>query len=158
MVILGLRVDGDKGWVGVAPERRRRLEAAIRRLLQVKVCNGQALSCVVGHLTWAFLVRRPLLSILWQCYRFIKALGNRAGKLWPEVRAELATSADLLCLAEANLRREWAVGAEGGAVALAADASPGGGGVTHTEITEEEARALQEHVGVQGGNVAPLHA
>ncbi len=60
-----------------------------------------------------------MLSVLWQYYRFIRVLGNRAGKLWPEVRAELATSADILCLAEANLRRVWARGAEGGVVVLA---------------------------------------
>ena len=41
---------------------------------------------------------------------------------------------------------------------LASDASPGGGGVVHTEGTPEEMKGLVEHVSVKGGNVAPLHA
>ena len=111
---------------------------AIERLLKVKVCNGRALSAVVGHLTWAFLVRRPLLSILWQVYRYMRVLGCRVGRLWPEVRAELATAADLLTLARTSLRREWAVGPGGGVLAVASDASEEGGGVAPTEMTGEE--------------------
>ena len=103
MAVLGMSIDGHLGRVGVSPKRRRRLEAGIRQLLRLRACNGRALSCVVGQLTRAFLVRRPLLSILWQCYRLIRALGNRAGRPWPEVRAELATSADVLTLAWAKV-------------------------------------------------------
>jgi hypothetical protein len=158
VTVLGMVLDGDLGRVGVSGERRRRLEAGIRQLLRKGVCNGRALSCVIGHLTWAFLARRPLLSVLWQCYRFARLLGRRVGPLWPEVRAELATSADLLCLAEASLRPEWATGSCGGKVVLASDASPTGGGVVHTEVTEEELAGLAEHVEVRGGHVAPLHA
>ena len=77
MAFLGIVADGDTGWVGVSPERRRRLEAGIREFLRGRVCNGRALSCVVGHLTWAFRVGRPLLSILWKCYRYTRARGRR---------------------------------------------------------------------------------
>ena len=117
-----------------------------------------ALAAVVGHLTWAFLVRRPLLSILWQSYRFMRALGRRVGRLWPEVRAELATAKDLLVLAKSSLRRGWAIGAGGRPLVLASDASEEGGGVVHTEASEAELELLIDHVGVKGGNVAPLHA
>ena len=79
------------------------------------------------------MVRRPLLSVLWQSYRYMRALGKRVGELWPEVRAELATSADLLVMAEASLRREWADGATGRPCVLATDASPDGGGVVETD-------------------------
>ena len=158
LTALGLEVDGDKGTVGVCSARRRRLERAIRHLLGGGVCNGRALAAVVGHLTWAFMCRRPLLSVLWQSYRFIRALGRRVGVLWPEVRAELATAADLLCLAQASLRREWATGRKGDPVVGASDASLEGGGVVATEVSGEEMEGLLAHVGVKGGHVPPLHA
>ena len=104
------------------------------------------------------MARGPRLAILWQSYRYTRVLGKRVGRLWPEVRAELATAADLLCLAEASLRRGWAEGSGGGTVVLASDASPGWGGVVHTEVSPKELERVLEHVGVRRGNVAPLHA
>ena len=64
MTVLGMRLDGELGLLGVGRDRRRKLESAIRALLRQKVCNGRALSAVVGHITWAFMARRPLLSVL----------------------------------------------------------------------------------------------
>ena len=85
-------------------------------------------------------------------------IGRKVGRLWPEVRAELASCADLLVLARASLRRRWAEGAGGRPVVLASDASPDGGGVVHTEVTKKELEGLDRHLGVKGGHVAPLHA
>ena len=52
------------------------------------------------------MARRGLLSVLNTVYLYQRKLDKKNGRLWPEVRAELATIADLLPLAEENLRRE----------------------------------------------------
>lgn len=156
--VLGLILDGLAGRVCVCGLKRRRLAAAIRELLKGGKCSGRALSQIVGHVTWAVLCRRPLLCLVWQCYRFIKALDRRVGELWPEVRRELAAMADLLPLAEGDLRRAWAKAAGGKPLVLASDASPDGGGVVYRTGDREVMERLMNHVSVRYGRVAPLHA
>ena len=49
---------------------------------------------MVGHLTFRFMLRRPLLSILSAVYQFIRKLGPDSAAMWLTVRAELECARD----------------------------------------------------------------
>ena len=50
-------------------------------------CTGDRLRIILGHLTWAFLLRRPMLSIFSAVYKFQQLEG--AHRLWPTVIREM---------------------------------------------------------------------
>ena len=119
MKVLGMDVDGDDGWVAVSRERRE-ATSGIQELLRQGKCNGRA-RVVVGHLDLGLHGAAPL-PLSWQVTPDARKIGDRSAELWPEVRAELAASADLP-LAETNLRvngqrARWR------ALRTASDASP----------------------------------
>eukprot|EP00959_Pyramimonas_sp_CCMP1952_P286683 5994636-Pyramimonas_sp.AAC.1 len=58
----------------------------------------------VGHLAFAFLMRRPLLSVFGATYRFIRCCCQSERNLWPSVIAEVETAHRLLPLCVAELR------------------------------------------------------
>ena len=60
-------------------------------LLQAGECTSHAMSVLVGHWCWFLLLKRPLLSIMNQCYRFIQTfLKNVDLKyIWSSVHREL---------------------------------------------------------------------
>jgi hypothetical protein len=78
------------GRVSVESSRMRRLlHDTIAMLRRVDV-SGHELSCLIGCWTWVMLLRRPTLSILRTCYRYIAVANKKVFTLWHSVRVELA--------------------------------------------------------------------
>ena len=71
-VSLGISFSGIAGHLASTPERDRRLDRALEALVSGAHISGDGLRKVAGHITWRFLLRRPLLSILCHIYQFIE--------------------------------------------------------------------------------------
>ena len=69
----------------IKPERLWKLRRCIERALVGPQLKGLQLRRIRGHVAWASIVRREMLSILGVCYHFCKA----PGALWGNVRQEL---------------------------------------------------------------------
>ncbi|CAK0908584.1 unnamed protein product, partial [Prorocentrum cordatum] len=110
-------------WLSLRTRNIWRLRAAIRGALRRQLISGFLLRVLTGHITWALLLRREMLSVLRATYAFIQAAGPAAAPLWPAARQELQLIHDLLPLCTADLGAPWH-----GRVACA-DASPWGLGV-----------------------------
>ena len=68
----GLDIDGVSHRTRISRKRLWRIRFAIDHILRASSVSGAALEAVIGHVTWAMLVRREALSILDSVYRFIK--------------------------------------------------------------------------------------
>jgi hypothetical protein len=159
--VLGLEVDGHELRVSLSAEKASRLVSATRHLLRIGVCSGFLLASVVGHWTWAMLVRRPSLSVFSAVYRFIAKFGGKVRPLWRSVRRELRTAMGLMPLLTASIRDTWF------SQAIAVDASSTGAGVCATPappslLRQEAARApvsgapVRLDGGVQGEDLGDL--
>ncbi|CAK0789220.1 unnamed protein product, partial [Prorocentrum cordatum] len=90
---------------------------------------------------WPAILRRELLSVFAQTYRYIALAGSRRWRLWPCVEAELRRAAALVCFAFVDAKRPYS------AVVTASDASGasrhdfGGYGVMETDWDLESVRA-----------------
>lgn len=145
--VLGIEVDGAALRAGLSAEKMARLLAATRRLLKVGICSGQVLACVVGHWTWAVLVRRPGLAIFCAVYKFIAVVGRRIRPLWPSVRRELRMLCNLLPLFFSSLRDCWFDHA------VAVDASSTGVGVCAVPVSPDVLRREAALAPVSGAPV-----
>jgi hypothetical protein len=105
---LGLTFDGRRRSYGLHPRRLLALAAATRDWCALGTASSASLERLMGHWSWAVLVRRPLLSIFSAVYRFVE-VGRGGGRLkvWPSVRRELLMAADLAPLMIAQLDRSW---------------------------------------------------
>ena len=101
--ILGIVVCGVRGEVRVSARRFAKLRAGLQCFLSKRWVARDQVEVFVGHLTFVFLLRRPLLSVLSACYGVIRQMGPRAGIVWPRAREELTASLHLLVLAWADL-------------------------------------------------------
>eukprot|EP00971_Amphidinium_carterae_P102715 2033156-Amphidinium_carterae.1 len=103
--LLGHHIDG-KGMtlLSLKPSRYWKIRQATLGLLDRGRCTGQELSVLLGHLTYAFLLNRPLLSIFAACYVFVDKHRHRRVRMWPSVAKELANAVGLLPLAYADLK------------------------------------------------------
>lgn len=104
---LGLEVDGSLQRVGVSVDKMVICSNMIDALLRDRHTTGERLSHLVGVITWIFLVRRPLLSVLRSVYRFIAVAGPHCIPLWPSVSRELRAIQGLLPLAFASTSAPW---------------------------------------------------
>ena len=78
----GLFFDGTAHEIRLSWRRTWRLKLAIDHLLALGSCSGEALEKVIGHCTWAALLRRESLCLFNACYRFCRvARGTKMG-LW----------------------------------------------------------------------------
>ncbi len=89
--------------VGLRPSRSYRLRAAIRELVRRGHCSPVLLEIIMGHCTWAALLRREALSVFDACYRFVQQGGTRALPLPSAVRRELLTFQAILPLLSVEL-------------------------------------------------------
>ena len=103
----GMHVNGQRGRVQVTTKRLWRLRLGIEGALAHGRCSGEQLGRLLGHITYACLLRREMLSILSSCYAFISSKGPASGVLWSSVRRELIWISSLLPLACTNTWREW---------------------------------------------------
>ena len=70
---------------------------AVKYIPDRGVASGHDIQVLVGHITWAMLLRREALAILSSVYAFAR-LGTEPIRLWENVRCELRQVADLLPL------------------------------------------------------------
>jgi hypothetical protein len=127
--ITGLRVDGERATLGVAPHKLALLASQTLSLIRsTEPVSQKSLSSILGKWSWAMLVRRPLLSVFASVYRWVEAFPNGDGFLWPSVKLELALACALAPLMVANLSCSWF-----GKV-VAVDASSTGQGVVSSTL------------------------
>ena len=69
---LGLQFNLVLQTVRVKPSRAVRLRVALKQLSQRGHASGALLEIIVGHCTWAAMLRREALSCFRGCYGFIK--------------------------------------------------------------------------------------
>ena len=100
-----------------------KLRRAIRHVLARGRISGSVLEVLIGHATWAMLLRRESLSILDDCYDHIRNHYRSIMPLSRACRRELAQVAGILPLLSADPRVEWSP------TILVSDASPFGIGV-----------------------------
>ena len=106
---VGLHFDGRPGRhrVRLKWDRVWRIRLAIMYILDCDFASGKDIQVVVGHITWAMLLRREALAILNAVYAFAR-LGDEKVKLWGTVRCELRQVADLLPLFFCDTSLGWA--------------------------------------------------
>ena len=142
--VFGLELHGRHGTLGLSPSKMHRLVNATRYLLSLGYCTGHQLSILVGHWTWACLVRRESLSIFQHVYRFIQVAKTRIFQIWPSVRRELLVISSMAPLLFASLQSKW------NPIVIATDASSYGMGVTATTgLSDKQLRSLAASPGVQ---------
>lgn len=98
--------------------------------------TGLGLAHLIGRWTWCMLLRRPSLSVLQHCYRYIEVADRRRFTIWPSVRRELWMLLGLLPLLHARLDVPTFKHA------VATDASELGAGVVCSQVTPE----LDRHI------------
>ena len=91
---LGHHFKGDLCFVTWTHSRFWKLDRALDGFIRRGRCSGDQLRVIVGHVTWAFMLRRPMLSMLSAAYRFQMQKG--VVRLWPSVVRELSHARSLL--------------------------------------------------------------
>ena len=129
---LGWQFDSEKPHVTMTPRRLWKLKMAVDELLRQGWGSGQLVERIVGHCTFAGLLRRELLSCFQAVYVFIHKCYHVHARLWPAVTRELRWVSSLLPLVHRNLSAQWSPHV------YAVDASTWGRGV----VTAEAATAL----------------
>ena len=104
---IGLTMENNIGQIRISRKRMWRFKFAIDELRRRGRCSGAALQKLIGHLTYACILRREMLSLLSACYAFVEAFKTSAGKLWDSVDRELRWFASLLPLCFADSSRQW---------------------------------------------------
>ena len=97
----------ETGRISVPSERLWRLKQALQHAASRRYLTGRQMSRLIGHNTWASLVRRPGLAEFSSAYRFASDFDERTGEVWPSVATELRQAASLLPLLFADSRRPW---------------------------------------------------
>lgn len=120
---VGLSFDGERGTISIKAKRIVKLQRAIHELVSRNFASGEVLQLLLGHITWALMARREGLSILKSCYAFVNENKSTPKRLWPSVRWELQTIADLLPLFRAHVNVGWSNDVS------ASDSSPYGYGI-----------------------------
>ena len=95
----------EEGIIRLSPQRLNLIWEAISFLIGCHTVSVDAVANVVGVLTWAFLLRRPLLSILFDSYRFCRSFRGQVRRLWKSVRHELRHARNMLAFAQVDVTR-----------------------------------------------------
>jgi len=137
--VLGWRVE-ESGLLKPTRKRLWRIRAAIRELLKRGRCSGQQLERLLGHITFVSLCRREALSVLGECYTYVKRHYTEVVPIWKSVRRELAKWDGISVMIFNNMRSGW------GDTIYAVDASEWGLGVTTSPSTAQELQQLGAYV------------
>ena len=78
---LGISLNGEKLLASMSNARLWKVDALLQWALQRKTLSGDQLEIIVGHITFIFLLRRPLLSIVSHVYRFKELAGKKPVEL-----------------------------------------------------------------------------
>ena len=76
-------------------------------LHDVKKRSGRQLERLIGHITFACLLRRPLLCCLRSAYDFVGVRSDVVRQLWPSALRELRMALGLLIYAHMDLAAPW---------------------------------------------------
>ena len=104
--VLGWEIE-DGGFLAPALSRLWRCRLGVRELLRRGRASGQQLERLIGHMTFVSLCRRESLSVLGDCYTFIKRNFTRSTNLWKSVRKELWQWDGLAPLIRVNMKLVW---------------------------------------------------
>ncbi|CAK0807986.1 unnamed protein product, partial [Prorocentrum cordatum] len=138
----GLTFERSSGIISLSTRRLWKIRLGLLELCRQGWCTGVQLRRVLGHLTWAFLLKRELLSILSSAFRFCEMAGEQRWRLWSCVTRELRIAAALLPFAAVDTKRPF------DPCAMASDASGatefdfGGFGVCERAWDSEAVRAV----------------
>ena len=102
---VGLEFKGNR--VSIKRRRLWRIKFAIDTVLRRKFLSGACLRILVGHITWALLIRREGFALLSSCYMFIEKHTDKQTRLWPSVLRELSQIESILPLLSAELDISW---------------------------------------------------
>ncbi|CAK0801338.1 unnamed protein product, partial [Prorocentrum cordatum] len=100
----GLTFDQETATISLSPARLWRLRLGLRELADRGSCSGDDLQ-VLGHFTWAALLRRGLLSIFTMSYKFADWAGPRRRRLWKGAITELRAASALIAFAFYDAKR-----------------------------------------------------
>ena len=117
-------------------DRIWKIRMAVRQLLRQGCSSGHQLERLVGHMTFASLGKREMLSILGETYTFIRKFHGQAVPIWKSVRKELQTWEFLSPLIVQDLGSSWSTDL------IAVDASEWGLGAVMREAKIEEVCSL----------------
>ena len=87
--VLGWHFDGQRGLVRGTARRVWRIIYGTRALLALPQVTGKQVAKLVGHFSFLFLIRRPLLACFDAVYRFMRRARSGPRPLWPSARREL---------------------------------------------------------------------
>ena len=132
---LGWKFSDTAAQVTMTPRRLWKLRLGVLELLSQGWATGQLVEKLLGHLTFASLLRRELLSCFQATYVFVKKCYHVHSRLWPQVVRELKWACSLLPLVSRNMAAPWSP------QVLATDASHWGRGVAKMTSTQEQVRA-----------------
>ena len=132
---LGWKFGDNSAEVTMTPRRLWKLRLAVVELLSQGWATGKLLEKIVGHLTFASLLRRELLSCFQATYVYIKKCYHVHSRIWPQVVRELKWACSLLPLVCRNMAAPWS------SEVLATDASHWGRGVAKLKSSVERVRA-----------------
>ena len=105
--VLGIFIDGPRKLVRLSDRRYSRVRGCLQWVLHRGRLSGRELECLLGHLTFCFLIRRPLLSSFSACYRYLRWTYHKCVPMWPSVRDELQAALGLLPLCYSELDVPW---------------------------------------------------
>ena len=103
--VLGMHFS--QGFVTTSKRRRWRIRLAVQALLARGIASGEQLSRVIGHYTFAALLKRAALSVLHLSYAFMQRHWDHPAHLWPGVVRELRWAVGMLPLLEQRLDAPW---------------------------------------------------
>ena len=104
---VGLTFNGSTHEIRISWKRLWRIRLAIFHIFCISKITGRDLEKVLGHITWALLLRREMLSILNASYSVIRQCYDKASFLWPSVLRELRQIVSLLPLICTNTSLPW---------------------------------------------------
>lgn len=122
--------------VSLKSSRLFRLKDGLEQLVSGGWCDGPTLQSILGHCTWAALLRRESVAFFRYSYAFIEVAGIRQRKLWPSVSRDLRQFAAVLPLLRSRLAAPWS------SRLLASDTSPCGVGVCEKEASTSTCMAI----------------
>lgn len=106
-VFVGLRVDRESGDISIVERKVWKLRPAVLHLLRRGRASGAQLRHVLGHFTWAAMMRRDCLAVAASCYSFVHAGVEEERPLWKTVQKELRWMAALAPWLTSSTRRPW---------------------------------------------------
>jgi hypothetical protein len=133
---LGTELDLRRHRSRVSNKRFWKIRLGTKAVLKRGRCSGQALEVVIGHMTFASLQNRYLLSIFHSVYKFIDAHYYECKVLWPSVAAELQAWIGLEIFLSSSWVAPWCP------VIFASDASLGGWGVASSIADVQQVAAV----------------